>query len=436
MNARADERIEGDPSSHPVWRDDESALLATRRILRWRARRSAASTSCTSPRRRAGIYRPAQGHRDLRSHAAASDAGRRGGLSAPRHAGADEPADPFGRASRRAVALAEPGRARRHRLGPCAAHAGGKGHTPYPGSPSGMPGVQTLLPLLLDHAANGRLSLQRFIELTSAGAQRIFGIVGKGRIAAWLRRRLHHRRPQEALDDRGPVAPVQVWLVALHGHGADRKPIGTIIRARSRCGKTRSPPRRPASRCVSRRSISDEGGPVGARHPGLLPGCAPDAGGDDSGRSGAVERDATASVLLGSCAPRRWAISGVIGTWWNWRTAMKAFRPGDGAVPTLGTVGEPSWSPTVPDRHLWRGRGCGFAGEPVAGRTPLGRAGHRGQRALSAIGAGIRESPYPQDPSEGQPPRLVGEVHIADIDARAPTDPQPHRISTTLPRRK
>ncbi|MGO7251706.1 dihydroorotase, partial [Rhizobium brockwellii] len=34
MNARANERIEGDPSSHPVWRDDESALLATRRILR------------------------------------------------------------------------------------------------------------------------------------------------------------------------------------------------------------------------------------------------------------------------------------------------------------------------------------------------------------------------------------------------------------------
>ncbi|MBW3628398.1 MAG: ABC transporter ATP-binding protein, partial [Gemmatimonadetes bacterium] len=31
MNARLGERIEGDPSSHPVWRDDESALLATRR---------------------------------------------------------------------------------------------------------------------------------------------------------------------------------------------------------------------------------------------------------------------------------------------------------------------------------------------------------------------------------------------------------------------
>uniref|UniRef100_UPI000381DAC4 amidohydrolase family protein n=1 Tax=Blastomonas sp. AAP53 TaxID=1248760 RepID=UPI000381DAC4 len=33
MNERADMRVTGDPSSHPVWRDDESAMLATRRIL-------------------------------------------------------------------------------------------------------------------------------------------------------------------------------------------------------------------------------------------------------------------------------------------------------------------------------------------------------------------------------------------------------------------
>ncbi|MAP93852.1 MAG: dihydroorotase [Ponticaulis sp.] len=54
---------------------------------------------------------------------------------------------------------------------------------PYPASPSGMPGVQTLVPVMLNHVANGKLSLQRFVELTSAGPQRIFGIIGKGRIA-------------------------------------------------------------------------------------------------------------------------------------------------------------------------------------------------------------------------------------------------------------
>ena len=54
---------------------------------------------------------------------------------------------------------------------------------PYPASPSGMPGVQTLVPLLLDHVHRGRLSLARFVDLTAAGPQRIYNVAGKGRIA-------------------------------------------------------------------------------------------------------------------------------------------------------------------------------------------------------------------------------------------------------------
>lgn len=54
---------------------------------------------------------------------------------------------------------------------------------PYPASPSGMPGVQTLAPVMLTHVAQGRLTLERFIDLTSAGPQRIFNIAGKGRLA-------------------------------------------------------------------------------------------------------------------------------------------------------------------------------------------------------------------------------------------------------------
>ncbi len=53
----------------------------------------------------------------------------------------------------------------------------------YPKSHSGMPGVQTLLPILLDHSAQGRLSLARVVDLTAAGPARIYNIVGKGRIA-------------------------------------------------------------------------------------------------------------------------------------------------------------------------------------------------------------------------------------------------------------
>jgi dihydroorotase len=52
----------------------------------------------------------------------------------------------------------------------------------YPDTPSGMPGVQTLVTILLDHVNAGRLSLSRFIDLTSSGPTRIFGVAAKGRI--------------------------------------------------------------------------------------------------------------------------------------------------------------------------------------------------------------------------------------------------------------
>ena len=55
---------------------------------------------------------------------------------------------------------------------------------PYPKTHSGMTGVQTLVPIMLDHVNAGRLSLARFVDLTSAGPARIYGIARKGRIAA------------------------------------------------------------------------------------------------------------------------------------------------------------------------------------------------------------------------------------------------------------
>jgi dihydroorotase len=54
---------------------------------------------------------------------------------------------------------------------------------PYPASPSGMPGVQTLLPVMLTHVAEGRLTLERLVDLTSHGANRIFDLADKGRLA-------------------------------------------------------------------------------------------------------------------------------------------------------------------------------------------------------------------------------------------------------------
>jgi dihydroorotase len=54
---------------------------------------------------------------------------------------------------------------------------------PWPQSPSGMPGVQTLVPLMLNHVAEGRLTLERLVDLSSAGVARVFGARRKGRIA-------------------------------------------------------------------------------------------------------------------------------------------------------------------------------------------------------------------------------------------------------------
>lgn len=53
----------------------------------------------------------------------------------------------------------------------------------YPASPSGMTGVQTLVPIMLNHVNEGRLSLERFVDLTSAGPCRIYNVANKGRIA-------------------------------------------------------------------------------------------------------------------------------------------------------------------------------------------------------------------------------------------------------------
>ena len=54
---------------------------------------------------------------------------------------------------------------------------------PYPASPSGMPGVQTIVPVMLTHVAAGKLSLERFVDLMAYGPQRVFGLADKGRLA-------------------------------------------------------------------------------------------------------------------------------------------------------------------------------------------------------------------------------------------------------------
>jgi dihydroorotase len=55
---------------------------------------------------------------------------------------------------------------------------------PWPDCHSGLTGVQTLVPVMLDHVNAGRLSLMRMVDLMCAGPARVYGVVGKGRMAA------------------------------------------------------------------------------------------------------------------------------------------------------------------------------------------------------------------------------------------------------------
>ncbi len=52
----------------------------------------------------------------------------------------------------------------------------------YPHSPAGMPGVQTLLPVMLGHMAEGKLSLEKLVSLTSLNAVKLFNIKEKGEV--------------------------------------------------------------------------------------------------------------------------------------------------------------------------------------------------------------------------------------------------------------
>lgn len=102
----------------------------------------------------------------------------------------------------------------------------------YPSSPSGMPGVQTLLPLLLDHMNQGRLTLQRLVDLTSAGPHRIFGIAGKGRIAhGWdADLTLVDLKAERTITDDW-IASKCGWT-PFHGMTVTGWPMATVVRGR------------------------------------------------------------------------------------------------------------------------------------------------------------------------------------------------------------
>ena len=100
----------------------------------------------------------------------------------------------------------------------------------YPKTHSGMTGVQTLVPVMLDHVNAGRLSLARFVDLTSAGPARIYGIARKGRIAAGYDADLTlvDLKRRETITDRW-IASRAGWT-PYNGVAVTGWPVGTFLR--------------------------------------------------------------------------------------------------------------------------------------------------------------------------------------------------------------
>ncbi|PZO77370.1 MAG: dihydroorotase [Mesorhizobium amorphae] len=182
LRERMGERVEGEPNSHHVWRDVQAAVSSTERLLRIAGETGA----------RIHVLHISTAE-ELPLLADAKD--RASCEVTPHHLTLS--AEDYARLGTK-LQMNPPVRDTRHRTALWTAVQNGlldilgsdhAPHTleekakPYPQSPSGMTGVQTLLPVMLDHVAAGRLSLNRLVDMTSAGPARLFGIAGKGRIA-------------------------------------------------------------------------------------------------------------------------------------------------------------------------------------------------------------------------------------------------------------
>jgi dihydroorotase len=231
LRERFGERIEGDASSHPIWRDEVAALRSTERLVRIaRQARARIHVLHISTAEEIAFL---EHHKDVASCEAT-----------PHHltmSGED-----YGRLGT-LLQMNPPVRGAMHREAIWTGVANGvvdvlgsdhAPHTlaekakPYPASPSGMTGVQTLVPIMLDHVNAGRLTLQRFVDLTSHGPQRLFGIARKGRIAAGYDAdfTIVDMKRRETIHDADQGS--KAGWTPYHGRQITGWPVGTVIRGR------------------------------------------------------------------------------------------------------------------------------------------------------------------------------------------------------------
>lgn len=103
---------------------------------------------------------------------------------------------------------------------------------PWPSVAAGLTGVQTLVPVMLDHVAAGRLTLGRMVDLMAAGPARVYGLAGKGRIAAG------YDADFTVVDLRARRTITNDWIVSpcgwtpFDGLAVTGWPVMTIVRGR------------------------------------------------------------------------------------------------------------------------------------------------------------------------------------------------------------
>ena len=99
----------------------------------------------------------------------------------------------------------------------------------YPNTPSGMPGVQTIFPVMLDHVNNGKLTLQQLINLMCENPCRIFGIKNKGYIKEGFDADLTITDMNKEVTIKNEMIASKCGWTPFNNHKVKGFPVGTIV---------------------------------------------------------------------------------------------------------------------------------------------------------------------------------------------------------------
>ena len=99
----------------------------------------------------------------------------------------------------------------------------------YPNTPSGMPGVQTIFPIMLDHVNNNKLSLEQLIKLMCENPCRIFGIKDKGFIKEGFDADLTIVDMNKVQVIKNEMMASKCGWTPFHNYKVKGFPIGTIV---------------------------------------------------------------------------------------------------------------------------------------------------------------------------------------------------------------